>query len=931
MKPLHLRLCNIGPYADESLDFSELGDMFLISGKTGSGKTTIFDAMTYALYGKPSGARGAENVRIRSDFAPENEKAFIEFTFLLNGRRLRVNREVIEKKFGENGKPKNQKKDVSLEEFDEERGEWIFFSGNQTEINVRIERQIGLSREEFAQIVLLPQGEFAKFLNEKSIDRQKTLAKLFPVEYFTNIVRAIKEKSDAAEADIKAKLLELDGARSGFDAAEAEQTVHTLSEMLTANAQKLSELTRLIETKSARQQEARSEAEKIQTATQLQKRHTELLAEQERIAADKKRLGAAEDAFLLQEPLHVRDAACRRVEKQSNALTAAEAASADAAEKYAALEAARPLHDERKKSAQELSNQIHAADEKLTLASRCRALHAERAQSRADIDRTWRIAVGALGSIRVQLAEIERETSKNNAVIAAAEQSITELLAAKEAARIKNAAGGIAQTLCDNEPCPVCGSLLHPAPAPLFCCTEDFDAQMEQAKHAAKLATAANRAGEAEKLRLLRQESFTSQVLTQIQEAAGDAVALQDKAAPAAQTNQPLPSEDTLQALRKNAAEAAARVVRADAAIESLQTQGVESEEAIRAEKNALLIRKNDLDAQCAAYERAYAAAQRAYTEAETTVKNIRAEQEAAEKDAAAAEEKFTLALCASPFDSEEALKAASMSRPAFCELQKAVKAYESELADVTARLSAVQTQGEDADVFLQEAAELQRALDASHAQIDALHTEDTELSAKRTRIIERQERIAKLEREYAALSSKNAALIRLGRDVSGMNPQRKPLDSWALGAYLEEVVRAANIRFERISAGRYRFALKEDAAGRGYQGLELNVYDAHTGRERTAGTLSGGEIFEASLSLALALTDAVQSKSGGIRLDSLFIDEGFGTLDGEALDNAVEILEEVREHRMIGIISHVELLQSAIPAHVKIEKSNTVSRIVIP
>ena len=212
MKPLHLRLCNIGPYADESLDFSELGDMFLISGKTGSGKTTIFDALTYALYGKPSGARGAENVRIRSDFAPENEKAFIEFTFLLNGRRLRVNREVIEKKFGENGKPKNQKKDVSLEEFDEERGEWIFFSGNQTEINVRIERQIGLSREEFAQIVLLPQGEFAKFLNEKSIDRQKTLAKLFPVEYFTNIVRAIKEKSDAAEADIKAKLLELDGA-----------------------------------------------------------------------------------------------------------------------------------------------------------------------------------------------------------------------------------------------------------------------------------------------------------------------------------------------------------------------------------------------------------------------------------------------------------------------------------------------------------------------------------------------------------------------------------------------------------------------------------------------------------------------------------------------------------------------------------------------
>ncbi|MFC2603326.1 MAG: SbcC/MukB-like Walker B domain-containing protein, partial [Treponema sp.] len=165
---------------------------------------------------------------------------------------------------------------------------------------------------------------------------------------------------------------------------------------------------------------------------------------------------------------------------------------------------------------------------------------------------------------------------------------------------------------------------------------------------------------------------------------------------------------------------------------------------------------------------------------------------------------------------------------------------------------------------------------------------------------------------------------------ISGANPQRKPLDSWVLGTYLEEVIHAANIRFARISAGRYRFILKEDAGSRGYQGLELTIHDSHTGRERTTETLSGGEIFEASLSLALALTDVVQSRSGGIRLDSLFIDEGFGTLDGESLDNAIAVLDEVREHRMVGIISHVEALYGAIQSHVEIEKSNTVSKIVV-
>ena len=166
---------------------------------------------------------------------------------------------------------------------------------------------------------------------------------------------------------------------------------------------------------------------------------------------------------------------------------------------------------------------------------------------------------------------------------------------------------------------------------------------------------------------------------------------------------------------------------------------------------------------------------------------------------------------------------------------------------------------------------------------------------------------------------------------MNGSNPSKLQFDSWALGVYFEQVVSYASRRFFDISSGRFQFLLDSGGkTGKGYKGLDLLVTDSFTGCTRDPATLSGGETFEASISLALAITDVVQNQNGAVSLDSLFIDEGFGSLDGETLDKAMEILNELQETKMIGIISHVESLQQTVRSRIDVEKTNCGSHIRI-
>ena len=210
-----------------------------------------------------------------------------------------------------------------------------------------------------------------------------------------------------------------------------------------------------------------------------------------------------------------------------------------------------------------------------------------------------------------------------------------------------------------------------------------------------------------------------------------------------------------------------------------------------------------------------------------------------------------------------------------------------------------------------------------TETKLKQLDLEIAESSGKMEVIYFKLQNILKQKNELQELQDNNQDVLRLDMDLNGSNSKKITFDSWLMGTFLDEVIEKANIRFKHISGKRYQFVLVTDKeGGRGKKGLDLEIMDTWTGKKRQTESLSGGETFEASISLALALTDVVQEKSGGVRLDSLFIDEGFGTLDSEVIYKAINILDQIREERTVGIISHVDLLEKEIKSHINVISS---------
>jgi exonuclease SbcC len=317
---------------------------------------------------------------------------------------------------------------------------------------------------------------------------------------------------------------------------------------------------------------------------------------------------------------------------------------------------------------------------------------------------------------------------------------------------------------------------------------------------------------------------------------------------------------------------------------------------------------------------------------------SARQKREAAEALAGEAAAALGKALASSPFPDAEALKNALLDR----ETEAALEAEIAQWKDERARLQS-------------QTAELRRALGAVREELAALGdgeevpspadlearlrdltAEREAAEAERDRktgelaALERDEAILKEAHErFTSLSQKNRRLSALADDLGGKNPRKKAFDAWLLGRYLAEVATFATRRLERMSESRYSLLL--DSAreqGRGQAGLDLAVFDAYTGKCRPCATLSGGESFMASISLALGLADSIQSRSGGVRLDAVFIDEGFGSLDEASLDRALVILDEMRDHRMVGLISHVGEMRARIPSRIEVLKSGSGSRI---
>lgn len=994
MRPVRLRLENFGPYrAPVVVDFEKLGGLFLVHGKTGSGKTTLFDAMTYALYGRAPGARSSLEKQLASHWAEPGESSSVSFEFIAGGSRYLAERNPPARRLKRNGELDYTPTSATLSRFED--GAWKPIAAKVGEAGAAAADLLGLSADEFSKVVLLPQGEFQRFLEMSGTERTAVLEKLFPVDLHEGTTRLARERAKAAEdaaARIGSELERILAAEpEGGAAAALEAAGASLASAEAERQAAAAEATALaLALEAARSKElAARRAEEAKTRLDgLEARRPEMAALEARIGAARRAAEAApsiEEAKRLGDELAFVEARLAALADEARAIEANEAAieagSAEAAvlaarvaafdgvigSLGAALEAwerAGVLAERRAKAARELAAaDAAAAEREAALAAAELALSAfvvedgederrqaarEAARSALEAAREAKARAEAAEADRAALAGAAAALERAGALRAEAEARLAQLEARiLEATELRDAslAASLAAGLAPGAPCPVCGSTEHPAPAqpvgpaaPGADSLRNLDAERRVALEARSKAVA-----EAEALAAAverNREALAS--VTELDAAAAAAALAEAERADAAAAD----SLRELAALRRRRDEAArvvesarvglkaageARAAAREAfarldveAAENAKAAGGEDPrprlESTRAERSGAEARRARLEAARVAHAESKARVESATVE---TTRRL----EALRPAAARAAERSAAALVLSGFRDESEARAAFLPSDALAESERRRAAWDRELAAAGAALAEALRAAEgpvpDARAIEVRLADAEARRTVSESARDAARDELARLRA----LVEEK---ARLESERSTLDARHASLSRLSALLSGtINQRRLPFKNFALGAWFRAVVERGNLRLREMSGGRYSLAV-EDQSGRGYGGLDLAVRDAYTGSSRPTGTLSGGERFLASVSLALGLADAIRERSGGASLEAVFIDEGFGSLDEEALDRAITALESIRGARVIGIVSHVAALRSRVASRIEVVREREGSRIVV-
>jgi exonuclease SbcC len=1020
MRPLKLVLVNVGPFVGEAvIDFTALDEIFLISGRTGSGKTTVFDALCFALYGCLPGSRRLHTDRLRSDHAPPEALCSVTLDFALGSRTYRIERRPKQERAKKRGSGTKAVEEQAV--FYELAGTRALpFNMKKSEIDGRIRELIGLSAEEFCKIVLLPQGEFARFLQQNTSERREVLGKLFPVD----AALRIRERAAGQVKELRSRLQEaeralLAGGETDFAArrAAAEAGLAAAEEQLQALRKKGAEL---------------------RTALSLFRREEELSANLGRLRSDygaleeegplhREREGRLEKARaaapLWQEWLRCAEYRARLDEEQA-ALSRAGAALEEAGARVRVLGEAEadaektrdeilslrdrrsflvPLLAEEKQfeeygvklgevlaGMEALYARRDGAEKALAgLEGRIERLEAqvregEAAEARWEAARVrlellkeqLRVAKEAalLGSEKLPVKEeagaLERACAEIEKRLPVLKEEYENLEKEKEAFERSAAAARLALTLRGGEPCPVCGSPEHPRPAAAAARQFGLDERILVLKDAYNRAgqdLASKRALRASRKEELGRIEAREEKLKKEYAALGVDSALPPEWSGLDRELKDQAAELTsLSAIRDGGRRAALQIAQVrkdrdgqrDQAAESrrelavLETRKTALEEArglSRAKYESAVREFPDLRSALAALDKvleekegAAAEYEKQKEEAALALAAAGAAAEAAKEARAQAEGRYTEALGgfteklkASPFPGPEELRAASCSEAELRDLEAEIRRYREKKAELGGLIKKLEA---DLASLAKEKASYAGA--GAETEKELLDLEGLEARAQEARDGAAEELAAagRDERQHAQalerreeLALKTRRLKALSDDLSGNDTKKPAFDVWLLGRYLGEVSAYATKRLEKMSEGRYALILdREGEGGRGKTGLDLAVFDAATGKSRPCGTLSGGESFMASISLALGLADSIQARSGGVRLDAVFIDEGFGSLDEASLDKALNILDELREHRMVGLISHVGELRLRIPSRIEISKTPLGSKITL-
>ncbi|WP_104178521.1 AAA family ATPase [Cryobacterium sp. Y50] len=992
MKILRLRLAGFGPYKDEQLvDFERFDNdgIFLISGKTGAGKSSILDAICFALYNQVPRFDGSE-LKLRSDHCVAGDPTFVELDFSVNQSRYRLRRSPAYER------PKKNQTGVTmaaatavLQVLDDadgsDEGGWRGIAAKPGAVGHELDAILPLKVDQFLQVILLAQNRFQRFLLAKTEERRAVLRTLFNTGRFEQLEAALilrrkglDEQLATSQRDLEqnqtvaAQLLRHDGPLAAptagwfaaaqhdlagqLDAATVEQA-RTIVELATATDQHQS----LLQTEQrqlrrsaaasdlavldSRQDDIVRERADLQNAARAARVWPQVRARHEAasaLAAAESALAAAQAQREGDRPAETSGAAGAAGRSRTCAasvetlgqlqpiidgllgrLGALEDALADevalpeldneiAELLIEQLEGTRAL-DVARAEVDALPEQIEAITAEYSAAqlAAARQPDATIALYRAALTLAAAQTVTRLGSVLLTAQQAELTASGDNADAAAHYESVL-------ARRFSGFAAELATRLITGDACAVCGSTAHPQPAlghdePVT--THDLNVARSMVTDRQGQLVVAQNTVQSVDLRLAEARALTrgrgAATITAEHDAATEAHRLADRAT------------STLPDLQARLARMQSTMTQATASVEELcgQRDQASTAHAARVSQREAIFGR--IAAQRGEFDSVRGQAthlHNALTQARTLATALSLVDECgAAEDAAHC--RLRAQLAEEAFTDETAVLAARLDQPEIERLSKALRVHDDSLAAARATL----TQPDLADL----PTEPVDVAPAAAAAAAASTARDTALTVQSS-LVDRTATLSVIVGRVGALFAASAQMHEMQQQVRQLadvvhgdepNTKRMRLENYVLAAQLEEIVAAANIRLRTMTSGRYTLEHDDSLAfGGARSGLGLAIRDEYTGRARPTHSLSGGETFLASLALALGLAEVVTGQAGGVTLDTLFVDEGFGSLDGETLETAMSTLDSLRAGgRTIGLISHVDSMKEQIPATLRI------------
>ena len=1010
MRPLALELEAFGPFAaKEAVDFSALTELglYLVAGDTGAGKTSLFDAMVYALYGKVPGARGDGVVRLRSDFAKDAATTSVSLEFEVNDARWRVLRTPTQQRDKQRGEGTTEvPAKATLERYDGRA--WQEEAAGKRPVDGRILDLLGLDHEQFSQVVLLPQGKFDQVLRADSGDREKLLRTLFSTEGFMLAAEHLRRLATTRRAEAnEAEALSNEAVGQAVEAWDealggltevADGTGVTVAawkdddqDVVAGRAARLTylgrwkkavEKARAVADKGVteaqdRLRQVEGEADRFDEVKELREALDEIEKTKSQAEKDAKVLEDGRRAVPVVEALDElgtrTDVLTEAQSEHSSAVDGLVDAGLPADEVPTTVVEANGLSTKWSKREEKCKGyaadleaaEVHAgsaldlreqADEAREQAADLAEAATGQSSDLEDLETEHKEAAGAQAELpgalkREQAAETAHEAATGlrdaRGAVGKSEKAVGTATTARKVAEaevekqhrrdLENVAAHLArESLVGGEPCPVCGSLEHPSPASP---AKGTGASRLEAAEAARIGSVAAEASAEADLRRATKDLDKSEkafVKAGIGKPVSDLRPIITKAK-AALTK----AAAEVKRLQKFAGRAAALetgVKKARKDLQASKDEGAKQQAEARRLDGLAVVDEKEAKRLTAKVERALGKG----------VDPVALAEEAGRIVAALESVVATLSVvveAVARHDAQQGLVVKMLKSTGFAD-EAAVREAErpaGELDEIDERLDKRQQAEKGAKTRLgvlskEGVPKARPAVEVASTAVDDA-VERVGSLREAARLLSERHRAFKGAADDAERKRKRAAKIRADADLAeqvdktcrGKGPgSKQSLEQWVLAHFLREVSAEATVRLRSMSDGRFGFVVSDQDERDRAVGLRLDIEDRYTGKKRSVNSLSGGETFLASLSLALGLADTVQRRNGGVRIDCLFVDEGFGALDTEALDLAIDTLAELRAGgRTVGVISHVEGVKQRLDLGLRLLKTDRGSHIV--